>query len=61
MKTPNLRDQEYTTKSGTPVCETSMLKSEAKDSLSGTNVLKQYTTSGDAAPGKMGGEPSYGN
>lgn len=61
MKVPNLRDMEITTKSGEEACDTTMLKGEAKDSLSGTNVLKQYTTSGDAAPGKMGGEPSYGN
>lgn len=57
MDIPDLRNKEFTTSSGKPVCDTSMLKGEAKDSLSGTNVLKQYTTSGDAAPGKMGGMP----
>lgn len=61
MKVPKLRDMEVTTKTGTCVSDTSMLKGEAKDSLSGTNVLKQHTTSGDAAPGTMGGEPTYGN
>lgn len=61
MKVPKLRDMEVTTKSGSHVCDTDMLKGEAKDSLSGTNVLKQYEKSGDAAPGKMGGEPSYDN
>lgn len=61
MKVPDLRDMEVTTKSGEHVVDTQQLKGEAKNSLSGTNVLKQYTTSGDAAPGKMGGEPSYGN
>lgn len=59
MKVEDLRNKEWTTKSGTDVCDTTMLKGEAKDSLSGTNVLKQFTTSGDASPGKMGGEPSY--
>lgn len=61
MKVPDLRDMEVTSKSGEHVCDTMQLKGEAKDSLQGTNVLKQYTTSGDAAPGKMGGEPTYGN
>ena len=51
---------EVTSKSGTHVCDTSQLKGEAKDSLSGTNTLKQYTTSGDAAPGATGGMPNYG-
>lgn len=61
MKVPDLRNQEWTSKSGKHVCDTDMLKGEAKDSLSGTNVLKQYTTSGDASPGKMGGEPNNGS
>jgi hypothetical protein len=61
MKVPDLRNMEVTTKSGEHVCDTTQLKGEAKDGLSGTNVLKQFTTSGDAAPGKMGGEPHYGN
>lgn len=52
---------EVTTKSGSHVCDTDQLRGEAKDSLSGTNVLKQYTTSGDAAPGKSGGMPNYGS
>lgn len=59
MKVPDLRDMEVTTKSGEHVCDTDMLKGEAKDSLSGTNVLKQYTTSGESNPGKDGGMPSY--
>jgi hypothetical protein len=61
MDIPDLRDKEFTTKSGTPVCDTTQLKGEAKDSLSGTNTVKQYTTSGASAPGKMGGMPTYGN
>lgn len=51
---------EVTTSTGTHVCDTNMLKGEAKDGLSGTNVLKQYTTSGDSAPGTPGGMPNYG-
>lgn len=61
MKVPDLRNMEVTTKSGTHVCDTDQLRGEAKDSLSGTNVLKQYTTSGEAAPGKSGGMPNYGS
>ena len=61
MKVPDLRDQEYTTKSGDHVCDTKQLSGEANDSLSGTNTVKQFTTSGDSAPGKMGGLPTYGN
>lgn len=60
MKVPDLRNMEVTNKTGKDVCDTTMLKGEAKDSLSGTNVLKQYTTSGDAAPGATGGMPNYG-
>ena len=61
MKVPKLRDLEVTTKSGEHVCDTDMLKGEAKDSLKGTNVLKQYDTSGDASPGPHGGLPKYDN
>jgi hypothetical protein len=61
MKIPNLRTMEITTKDGSHVVDTDMLKGEAKDGLSGTNVLKQYTTSGDASPGGTGGLPNYGN
>ena len=60
MKTPDLRSLEITTKDGSHVCDTSMLKGEAKDGLSGTNQMKQYTTSGDASPGATGGLPVYG-
>lgn len=56
MKVPDLRTMEVTTSTGTCVDDTSMLKGLASDSLSGTNTLKQYTTSGDGAPGAMGGE-----
>jgi hypothetical protein len=61
MKVPKLRDLEITTKSGEHVCDTDMLKGEAKDSLSGTNVLKQYEKSGEASPGPHGGLPKYDN
>ena len=61
MKIPKIRDMEVTTKSGDHVCDTSQLKGEAKDSLSGTNVLKQHTTSGEAAPGPDGGMAKYDN
>ena len=61
MKVPDIRDMEVTTKTGTHVCDTSQLKGEAKDSLSGTNTVKQYTTSGSTAPGPHGGEAKYGN
>jgi len=61
MKIPKLRDLEITTKSGEHVCDTDMLKGEAKDSLSGTNVLKQYEKSGESAPGPLGGLPKYDN
>ena len=60
MNIPDLRNMEVTTSSGSHVCDTQQLKGEAKDSLSGTNVLKQYTTSGDSAPGATGGMPTYG-
>lgn len=53
MKVPNLR--EMSAPSGKNVHSTSQLKGTAKDSLSGTNVTKQYTTSGDACPGPYGG------
>ena len=61
MKVPKLRDMEVTTKSGSHVCDTDMLKGEAKDSLSGTNVLKQYEKSGEGAPEPHGGLPKYDN
>ena len=53
----NVRDKVITTSSGKPVESTSQLKGEAKDSLSGTNSMKEYTTGG-ADKGKLGGLPS---
>jgi hypothetical protein len=55
---PNLRTMEVTTSSGQDVRDTNMLKGEAKDSLSGKNTTKEYTTSGGAKTGKLGGENS---
>jgi len=54
----NLRDMSVTTSSGKNVKDTKQLSGEAKDSLSGTNKLVQYETSGSAAPGPHGGMPS---
>lgn len=61
MDTKDLRNMSVTTSTGKNVCETSQLKGEAKNSLSGTNVTKQFTTSGDASPGAKGGLPVYNN
>ena len=61
MKVPKLRDMEITPKSGKHVCDTEMIDELAKDSLSGTNVLKQYEKSGEAAPGPHGGLPKTDN
>jgi hypothetical protein len=47
-----------TTNSGKDVKDTSQLKGEAKDSLSGKNETKQYHT-GSHAAGKLGGMPSH--
>lgn len=41
----NLRDLTVKSTSGKDVKDTSQLKGEAKDSLSGTNVTKQFETS----------------
>ncbi len=41
----NIRDVEISSTSGKDVKDTSQLKGEAKDSLSGTNVTKQFETS----------------
>lgn len=54
----NVRDKVITTASGKPVEETSQLKGEAKDSLSGTNSVTEYTT-GSTDKGKLGGKPSH--
>ncbi len=59
MNIPDLRNMSITTGDGKHVCDTSMLKGEAKDSLSGTNVLKQFTTSGSVKSGTLGGEANY--
>ena len=55
MKTPNLRNLQVTTSSGKPVSQTSMLKGEAKNSLRGSNSLKQYETTGSGISGPKGG------
>lgn len=57
MNVPNLRTMSVTTNSGKDVKDTSQLKGEAKDSLSGKNDTKQYHT-GSHAAGKLGGMPS---
>lgn len=57
MELPNLRTMSVTTSSGKDVKDTSQLKGEAKDSLSGKNDTKQYHTGG-TSPGKLGGMPS---
>jgi len=57
MKNKNLRDMEVTTGSGKDVRDTDQLSGEAKDSLSGSNLLRQYETSG-FDKGKLGGMPS---
>jgi hypothetical protein len=58
MREENLRDLVITTGSGKDVEDTDMLKGEAKDSLSGKNVLKQHMV--EAPPTKdIGGEAKY--
>lgn len=57
MRTENLRDLEVTTKSGKDVVDTDMLSGEAKDSLDGKNVFKQYEVK--APPTEAGGEASW--
>ena len=54
----NLRTMVITTSTATDVRDTSMLKGEAKDSLTGSNKTEQYYASGDASPGPYGGKPS---
>jgi hypothetical protein len=58
MPYEGVRNKTYTTGTGKPVHETQQLDGEAKDSLSGTNVTKEYTT-GEATKGKLGGMPSH--
>lgn len=53
----NVRDKVITTASGSMVENTSQLKGEAKDSLSGTNTVTEYVT-GSTDKGKLGGKPS---
>lgn len=54
----NVRDKVITTSSGSDVKSTQQLKGEAKDSLSGTNSVTEYTTGG-SDKGKLGGMPSH--
>lgn len=54
----NLRSLKVTTGTGKDVKDTMQLSGEAKDSLSGTNVTEQYTTSGGSGTGPYGGLPS---
>ena len=61
MNTPNLREMKVSSTKANPVTSTTMLKGEAKNSLSGTNTTSQYTTSGSGISGKMGGKASYGS
>lgn len=53
-RTTNLRDLKVSSSSGKNVKDTSQLKGEAKDSLSGTNVTKEFTTS-TSISGPFGG------
>lgn len=50
----NLRDLRVTSSMGKRACDTSQLKGEAKDSLSGKNSTVQHTTSA-SIPGPFGG------
>jgi len=55
----NLRTAKFSTSSGKDVKDTSQLKGEASNSLSGTNSTTQFEKSGSGSPGgKMGGMPS---
>lgn len=53
-RTTNIRDVTISSSSGKIASETSQLKGEAKDSLSGKNVTKEFSTS-MAIPGPHGG------
>lgn len=53
-RTSNIRDVSFSSTSGKDVKDTSQLKGEAKDSLSGKNVTKQFETSA-SIPGPYGG------
>lgn len=53
-RSTNLRDVRVTSSSGKRASETSQLKGEAKDSLSGKNSTVQHNTS-VAIPGPFGG------
>ncbi len=54
----NIRDMIITTGSGEDAKDTSQLKGEAKNELSGKNVTVQYDTQGGAGKGPWGGEAS---
>ena len=57
----NIRTMTITTGSGKDVKDTNQLKGEAKDSLSGKNETKEYTTSGSpTGGGPWGGLPNRG-
>jgi hypothetical protein len=58
MAESDTRNQTFTTSSGSHVFETQQKKGEAKDSLSGLNVTKEYLT-GSTDKGKLGGMPSH--
>ena len=60
MEIPNLRTMVITTSSGKDVKDTKQISGEAKDSLSGKNELKEYTTSSSpTGSGPWGGLPSH--
>lgn len=48
-----------TTGSGKDVKDTKQLSGESKDSLSGKNEMKEYSTGGSATSGPYGGLPSH--
>lgn len=56
----NLRNMVVTMNSGKDVKDTKMLNGEAtKDSLSGTNSMAEYTTSGGVEKGALGGQDKH--
>jgi hypothetical protein len=57
-RTKNIREMKVDTGTAVDVRESTMLKGEAKDSLSGKNVTVQYDTQGGAGKGPWGGEAS---
>lgn len=59
----NLRDQDvrtmtFSSKMSNPVCDTTMLKGEAQDSLTGKNTTKPDSRAG-VDKGKTGGLPQH--